>query len=169
MSATESATDPTTPRKGSSLKSMIVEVLLITLIAVGAGAAFAWFGPLHAAAQSEGGKTSAASAPASSVTCGPETTALLDLPPVVTNIGSPSDVWVRMEASVIFEAKAMPHPETIAAEIATDELAYLRTVTLAQLQGPIGLANIRQDLTDRAMIRSGGKITELVLRTLVVQ
>jgi flagellar FliL protein len=93
----------------------------------------------------------------------------LDLPPVVTNIGSPSDVWVRMEASVIFEAKAMPHPETIAAEIATDELAYLRTVTLAQLQGPIGLANIRQDLTDRAMIRSGGKITELVLRTLVVQ
>ena len=74
-----------------------------------------------------------------------------------------------MEASIIFDAKATQHPEIMAAEIATDELAYLRTIALTQLQGPIGLENIRQDLTDRAVVRSGGKVTELVLRTLVVQ
>ena len=35
-----------------------------------------------------------------------------------------------------------------------DELAYLRTVTLSQIEGPIGLQNIRQDLNERAAIRS---------------
>jgi hypothetical protein len=31
------------------------------------------------------------------------------------------------------------------------------------------LQNIRQDLNERALIRSGGKVTELIIRTLVVQ
>ena len=76
---------------------------------------------------------------------------------------------MRVEASIVFDAKTTPHPEIIAAEIATDELAYLRTIGLAQLEGPIGLENIRQDLDDRAVARSGGKVSELILRTLVVQ
>jgi len=57
----------------------------------------------------------------------------------------------------------------MAAEIATDELAYLRTVSVAELQGPIGLENLRQDLRDRAQVRSNGKVTELLLKTLVLQ
>ena len=57
----------------------------------------------------------------------------------------------------------------MAAEIATDELAYLRTISVNQLEGPIGLQNIRQDLTDRAVVRSGGKVTEMILKTLVLQ
>ena len=69
----------------------------------------------------------------------------------------------------MFDAKSVEHPETLAEEIAGDELAYLRTVTLAQVEGPVGLENIRQDLNERAAIRSGGKVGELVIRTLVVQ
>jgi flagellar FliL protein len=45
----------------------------------------------------------------------------------------------------------------------------LRTVTLHQLEGPIGLENIRQDLNERAATRSGGKVQAFVIRTLVVQ
>ena len=48
-------------------------------------------------------------------------------------------------------------------------LAYLRTVSLHQLEGPIGLENIRQDLNERAATRSGGKVQAFVIRTLVVQ
>ena len=99
----------------------------------------------------------------------PSAAGLYEMPPIVTNLGSPKDTWIRLEASIVFDAKAVPHPETLAEEIAGDELAYLRTVTLAQIEGPIGLENIRQDLNDRASIRSGGKVSELVVRALVVQ
>jgi len=94
---------------------------------------------------------------------------LLDLPPVVTNIGSPQETWVRLEASMIFDPKAVPQPDALGAEIAADVLAYMRTVSLAQIQGPIGLQNLREDLNERASVRSGGKVKELVLRTLVLQ
>ena len=99
----------------------------------------------------------------------PSAAGLYEMPPIVTNLGSPKDTWIRLEASIVFDAKAVQHPEALAEEIAGDELAYLRTVTLAQIEGPIGLENIRQDLNDRASIRSGGKVSELVVRALVVQ
>ena len=99
----------------------------------------------------------------------PPTASLFDMPPIVTNLGEPRDTWIRLEASIVFDAKALPHPEVIAGEIAGDELAYLHTVALTQIEGPIGLQNVRQDLNERAVIRSGGKVTELIVRTLVVQ
>jgi flagellar FliL protein len=57
----------------------------------------------------------------------------------------------------------------VAGQIADDVLAYLRTGSLHQLEGPIGLENIRQDLNERAATRSGGKVQAFVIRTLVVQ
>ena len=101
--------------------------------------------------------------------CAAGSSNILDLPPIVTNLGAPADAFIRVEASIVFDAKATPHPEVLAAEIATDELAYLRTLSLPEIQGPIGLANLRQDLSDRAITRSGGKVSEFILRTLVVQ
>ena len=87
----------------------------------------------------------------------------------MTNLGAPGDTWIRFEGSIIFDTNALPHPEAIAAQIGDDILAYLRTVSLRQLEGPIGLENIRQDLNERAAVRSGGKVRELAIRTLVVQ
>jgi flagellar protein FliL len=151
-----------------SLRKALVEWSLVSLIAASAGALLATLVPAaspSSSSASAGSTSGAALAPV----CATSTANLMDLPPIVTNLNSPSDIWVRVEASIVFDAKTTPHPEIVAAEIATDELAYLRTISLAQLQGPIGLENIRQDLTDRAVTRSGGKVSEFVLRTLVVQ
>lgn len=152
--------------KGASLKGMIAQMLVLTVIAVGFGALLAVLNPPPADAPGSGGLATKA---AGGAECASSTANLIDLPPIVTNIGAPADVWVRVEASIVFDAKSTPHPEILAAEIATDELAYLRTIAMTQLEGPIGLENIRQDLTDRARVRSEGKVSELVLRTLVVQ
>ena len=65
--------------------------------------------------------------------------------------------------------KTLPHPEARRGEIGDDILAYLRTVTLKQLEGPVGLQSIREDLNERAATRSDGKVREFVIRTLVVQ
>ena len=93
----------------------------------------------------------------------------MDLPPVVTNLASPADVWVRLEATLLFEGKTLPRGDALAGEIAGDILAFLRTESLAQIQGVAGLEDLRQDLNERAAIRSEGKVRELIIRSLVVQ
>ena len=160
------ATSTEKPKK-KTLGAKIVEALFVTLVAGGAGAALAAFTPQPAPENPTGAILSHTGD--ATVACGSGSTNIVDIPPIVTNIGAPADTWVRLEASIVFDGKSLAHPEIVAAEIAADELAYLRTVSVSQLQGPVGLENIRQDLTDRAVTRSGGKVTELLLKTLVLQ
>ena len=61
------------------------------------------------------------------------------------------------------------NPDVMAGEIRQDILAYLRTLSLAQIQGPSGLLHLREDLNERVKLRSKGVIQELVLETLIVQ
>lgn len=154
-------TPPPSPKPtATSLKQTVVAVLVVTAIAAAMGALFAIPPALEAPSQKNAGPLAAELPPSAG---------LFDMPPIVTNLGAPRDTWIRLEASLVFDAKALPRPEVTAGEIAGDELAYLRTVTLAQIEGPIGLQNVRQDLNERAVIRSGGKVSELIIRTLVVQ
>ena len=148
-----------TPAAGPSMKQTLLAAVVVTAIAAAMGYWFALPLPSKPAAPA-----AAAAAAHASTSAG-----YMDLPPIVTNLGGAGDTWIRLEASMVYDVKTMPHPEIVAGQIATDELAYLRTATLAQMEGPIGLQNIRQDLAERASIRSGGKVTELIIRTLVVQ
>ena len=165
---------------GFSLKSVLIEIVLVSVIAGGAGALLSMLtmpspsAPSAPTPSASAEKSGAAEGKAGGEGKGgtpncPTALSLIDLPPIVTNLGAPSDVWIRLEAAIVFDCKSSPHPEVMAAEIATDELAYLRTISVNQLEGPIGLQNIRQDLTDRAVVRSGGKVTEMILKTLVLQ
>jgi flagellar protein FliL len=95
--------------------------------------------------------------------------AIKKLAPVVTNlVGSGSD-WVRVEASVVYNSAASENPDMMVAETRQDVLAYIRTLSLAQIQGPSGLLHLREDLNERARLRSKGAIQELVLETVIVQ
>jgi flagellar FliL protein len=67
------------------------------------------------------------------------------------------------------EAAAAKQSDALAAQIGTDILAYLRTLSIAQLQGANGLAFLREDLNERIRQRSQGKAREIVIQTLVVQ
>jgi flagellar protein FliL len=151
------------------MKKTIIELLLVALIAAGGGVLLAMLGtPPPAPAEKTAANPAAAGEAGKQPGCVGASN-IMDLPPVVTNLGAPADAFIRVESSIVFDGKTTTHPEILAAEIATDELAYLRTLSLPEIQGPIGLANVRQDLSDRAITRSGGKVSEFILRTLVVQ
>ncbi len=132
------------------------------MLAACAGAAFEVWRPAAPPAAEKPAELPAGAPPTQPAT-------IVDLPPIVTNLGAPQDTWVRLEGSIIFDPKTLPHPEAVAGQIGDDVLAYLRTVSLHQLEGPVGLENIRQDLNERAATRSGGKVRGFVIRTLVVQ
>jgi flagellar protein FliL len=144
-----------------SPRGSLIELAIVICLAACAGAAFVAWRPATPPGLDKPAE-SPASAPALSST-------IVDLPPIVTNLGAPQDTWIRLEGSIIFDPKALPHPEAVASQIGDDILAYLRTVSLRQLEGPIGLENIRQDLNERAATRSDGKVRGFVIRTLVVQ
>ena len=87
----------------------------------------------------------------------------------MTNLAGSDNDWVRLEASIVYKSGEEQHPDVLASETRQDILAYMRTVSLAQIQGPSGLLHLREDLNERARLRSKGVIQELVLETLVVQ
>ena len=157
----ESAAPQGAIAKESSRRGSLIEFSIVICLAASAGATYEMWRPAASPAADKSAD-SPASAPAQS-------SMIVDLPPIVTNLGAPPDTWVRLEGSIIFDPRTLSHPEAMAGQIGDDVLAYLRTLSLHQLEGPVGLENIRQDLNERAATRSGGKVRGFVIRTLVVQ
>jgi len=156
--------DAVAPPSGPSMKQVVMALLLTTIVggALGAATSAKPAPPApHGTPPKEVVGEAAAISDASSN--------LFDLPPVVTNLANPHDAWVRLEVSMIFDSKVLKHPEVLGGQIADDLLAYMRTVSVAQIQGPVGLQNLRQDIDERAAIRSNGAVKGLVIRTLVIQ
>lgn len=91
------------------------------------------------------------------------------LEPIVTNLGEPSGTWIRLETAIVFPNGALPNPKVTAAEIRQDIVAYARTISLAQLEGPSALQHLREDLNERVAVRTDGLVSELVIETMVVQ
>jgi flagellar FliL protein len=89
--------------------------------------------------------------------------------PVIANLASPSDTWVRLETSMIFRNGAIDNPEVTAAEVSQDILAYIRNIKLTQLEGPSALQHLREDLNERVRLRTDNQVSELVIQTLVIQ
>ncbi len=153
------------PRSTGTLKKSVVEILVVAIVAAAIGCAASYSQlQLFSTKPAEPRPDQATETPSP-----PAATSVFHLPPLVTNLASPADVWVRLEVSLVIDTLSTPHPDVLSTEIAGDFLIYMRTLTLAQLEGGVGLQNLRQDLFERAAIRSGGKVTELVVRTLVIQ
>ncbi|MCP4559584.1 MAG: flagellar basal body-associated FliL family protein [Bosea sp.] len=94
---------------------------------------------------------------------------LKKLAPIITNLADPADTWIRLEVAVLVERKAVVSVEPLIAAIGEDLLAFLRSVSARQLEGAAGLKNLREDLNERAAIRSKGLVRDVVIETLVVQ
>jgi flagellar protein FliL len=91
---------------------------------------------------------------------------LYQLPPITTNLSYPADSWVRVELSLLFRETP---DEKLADRISEDILSYLRTVSLQQIEGPRGFEYLRDDLVERAQLRSQGEVTDVIFRTFVIE
>ncbi len=91
---------------------------------------------------------------------------IVALEPMTANLAYPSENLVRLEVSLMFKDKPDP---VLAEEIHQDMLAYLRTVSLQQIQGPRGFQYLREDLQERVDLRSQGRVTNVMVRTFVIE
>jgi flagellar FliL protein len=94
--------------------------------------------------------------------------AVRELKPIVTNLGGGGSSWVRLEASLIVDPDFKLDEKKLV-DITNDIVAYLRTVTPAQVEGVAGLRRLREDLSERLSVRTDKKIHEILIQTMVVQ
>lgn len=160
------------PRKGPSPIVQIAVLLALSGAAVGAG----WFagqmmgarsgsepaaeGEPPAGAKPAGKDAKAGEAP------GPQSLNIFPLATITTNLADPRDLWVRLELALVFKDQV---DARIAEMVNQDVLAYLRTVKSRQIEGPSGLQHLRSDLDERAQTRSQGKVTQVLIRTLLFE
>ena len=92
-----------------------------------------------------------------------------ELTPIVTNLATPANNWIRLQSAIVFNPDDLPHPDKMIAELTSDITGYLRTVSMTNLEGAEGLRRLQDELSERAAIRSNGKIHEFIIETMVVQ
>jgi flagellar FliL protein len=153
---------------GGSLGGFILMLLVLTLLGGGVGAvAGLHFAETVRSAVTGQMEAVPQAAEAEEIYLAP--VRLRSLKPLVTNLAAPREAWVRLQASVVIDQQGIDDVIVLMGHIEEDILAYLRTVTLAQIEGAAGLQHLREDLNERAVSRSGGKVRELILESLVVQ
>ena len=91
------------------------------------------------------------------------------LTPIIVNLASPGNVWVRLEGALILDGELASDSESLSARVSQDTLAYLRTINLMDLEGPSALAFLRDELNERAKVRSKGAVLEFIISSLVVE
>jgi len=99
----------------------------------------------------------------------PPSTRLQTLEPLVTNLASPKEAWIRLQASVLLEHEGDGDMAVMRKKVEDDFLGYLRTLTMSHLEGGIGLQHLKEDLTERARTRTKGQIQEVILESVVIQ
>lgn len=152
----------------------IVGILLASVIAAGGGVFLGWsqFGahetPQHAQKAAHGKEADKAEVKYT------DGSRVRDLLPITTNLAGTPAAWIRLEASVLLTEPQPAEEQTdeevqLLRSINEDVVAYLRTVSLAALQGPSGFQSLREDLDERVRIRSEGKVKELIVQSMILE
>ena len=90
------------------------------------------------------------------------------LAPIVANLGNPADTYVRLEGAILLEP-ATPDTGVLAAKVSDDLVAYLRTVSITEIQGATGFQYFREDLKQHAIKQGGGKVRDFFILTFAVE
>lgn len=88
------------------------------------------------------------------------------LEPITTNLAYPSENWIRLEVALMFNGGIDP---AMAEAIHQDILAYVRTVSMQQIQGPRGFQYLKDDIQERVDLRSQGRVSKVLFRTFVIE
>jgi flagellar FliL protein len=153
------------PRKGSML-TLLAQVGVLTILGAAGGG---FVGTLIVAKVRAAITAAALPVDTTPKTALSEDVIVKELPPIVTNLAQPEGMKIRLQASILFNKKEVETPTLMSAQITDDLVGYLKTLSIAQLQGGSGLQSLREDLNERVTIRSEGHVRELIIETLVVQ
>jgi Flagellar basal body-associated protein FliL len=91
---------------------------------------------------------------------------LVNLEPVITNITTPADVWIRLEA--VLKSSA-PLSKDTSDLIHQDFMAFFRSMRIEDLEGGSSFIDLKAELLARANMRADGKIETLYIKTFLFE
>lgn len=93
---------------------------------------------------------------------------IIKLPTLLVNLSDPSSKRIRLDVQLAVKAGEKISTE-LAADIASDFILFLKNSTLDQIKGATGIFYLRQDLLNRARIRSGDKVAAVLITSLIIE
>ena len=153
-------------KSGDGNSGGLVGVILVTILALAAGAGFGFFlaGTMKPPAEAKAVEPPKPEAK----TNVPANAKLVQLKPIIANLAEPKDTWMRIESTLVLQGE-VEGAEALGTKIAEDIAAYLRTTTLAQFEGASGFQNLIEDLDDRVRLRGGKDVRELAVHGVVIE
>lgn len=158
--------DKSEPQK-SSVLGLVLGFLLSTIVAGACGVGLVWF------IKPDAGPTASTEHkhdhPGTGTPAGSASGVIVKtVPTILTNLGGERQSWIKLDLQALLLPDT-PTPDALVATLSQDVLAYLRTVSHAQILGASGMQALREDLDQIAHVRSKGKSRGLLIRTLVIE
>ena len=156
-------------KKKSAVLGFIVTLLLVSVLAVGAG----WFvagqiKPKPEVAEDEQPKTLVKKEKKKKEKeKKPEN--FVKLEPILTKLAKSNGKWIRLELGVLADAEAKLNDLEKKLELIDHMSAFLRTISLSEISGPAGYMHLREDLIDRAKLATDGMATDVFVLSLVTE
>lgn len=166
--------DGVAPPKKSSKAQTIGALVGLTVIALAGGGALGFLLKKDppAAVAPPAAASAEVSADTPKLTAAPAGTkqVVQQLEAIVTDLASPPGTQVRLEAGLLLSLSEDESVDqaVLAAQIQADTLVFLRTLELAQIEGSRGLLHLKEDLLERAKLRSTA-VEDVIVRSLIVK
>lgn len=155
-------------RKGASLAMLLAVVAVLTAMAAGGGWWLSGILPIVPSAALAPAKPPAPAPAADEAPAPAAGGQVVKLEPILVTLAAPDNVWIRIEAALVASPGASIAPD-MAAAVQGDFAAYLSALSLQQIAGATGLQYLREDLEERARLRSDGKVAEVIISSLVME
>ncbi|MBS0235472.1 MAG: flagellar basal body-associated FliL family protein [Proteobacteria bacterium] len=153
---------------GGGFGSLVISALLAIALGVIGGGAFGYFVLPDGVGQTAQAKSESAAQAQPVPGRFPSDAIELSVPSVITELGTDMKMRARLDVSIIV-AHGTPESTTLVGEVREDMIAYLKGLTVADIQGVRGFQNLREQLDDRARVRGRGAILGLLIGGLVLE
>lgn len=158
------------PAAGASTADFVKSMLFAALLGIGGGAAFGYFVIPVGTEPAPVEEAKPANTAPQTLTSGrfPSDALEIPIPSVIVDLSGEPKSRVRLDASIVV-VHGTSEASLLKNEVREDVIAYLKGLTIADIQGVRGLQNLREQLEDRARIRGRGAVLGLLIGGLVIE
>ena len=154
--------------KKGGLGGLILALVLSTVLGAGGGT-FLALQQVESIAAAEKKKANEVPQKVDDALAWSEESAVVDLDPVITNLASPAQTWLRLETAVVFNKAKVDDVERLRSEATGSILEFARTLTMAEVEGASALNHLRDDLNDHIRFKSLDAVEELIIKAMILQ
>jgi hypothetical protein len=89
--------------------------------------------------------------------------------PVTANLSVPDTVWIRLEGSMAVKPKDGTKPADVVVLATNKMVPYLKTLKLADIQGPVGFMALNSDLNEIVRSATDGQARAVLITGFIVE